>query len=85
MTRELNLTSDQQTKVQPILADRDQKLDALRNDTSLTPDAQKTQMHEIQKSAHQQLAGVLTPDQLKQMHGHGRGNKSAQPLTPPQV
>src|SRR5215467_1400306 len=35
MTKDLKLTSDQQSKIKPILADQQKKMDDLRNDSSL--------------------------------------------------
>jgi periplasmic protein CpxP/Spy len=86
LSKKLNLTSDQTAKLEPILADRDQKIATLRNDTSITPLIAKQQMRAIHKDTKQQLATILTPDQLQQMkalhHGHGHPNQ-AQPNTAP--
>jgi periplasmic protein CpxP/Spy len=83
LTKKLNLTADQSAKLEPILADRDQKIAALTSDTSITPMIMKKQMHAIHQQTREQLATVLTPDQLQQMksfrHGHG-----APTQTPPQ-
>ena len=75
MSKRLNLNSDQSAKIEPILAAREQKMSALRADTSLTPDAKRAQFKAIHEETKQQFASVLTPDQmnqLKSMH-HGRG------------
>ncbi|MEO7029939.1 MAG: hypothetical protein ABI147_11115 [Acidobacteriaceae bacterium] len=84
LSHKLNLTPDQTARVEPILADRQQKVEALRSNTSLDPKSREDQMHAIHETSEQQLAGVLTPDQLQQMksmhhghHGHG------QPPPPP--
>jgi periplasmic protein CpxP/Spy len=86
LTKQLNLTSDQAAKVQPILADRDQKLEALWSNTALAPQDKHQQMRAIHESTKQQLDAVLTPDQVQQLksmrHGH-RGNGQDQPPTPP--
>jgi protein CpxP len=75
LSKKLNLTADQSAKVEPILADRDQKIATLTNDTSISSMIMKKQMHAIHQQAMQQLATVLTPDQLQQIssrhHGHG--------------
>ena len=89
LTKELNLTPDQATKVTPILADRDQKVATLQSDTTLTGDARKQQMRAIHKATEQQLDAVLTPDQREQMkslhheHEGGKGGDQTQPLTTP--
>jgi periplasmic protein CpxP/Spy len=87
LTKKLNLSADQSAKLEPILADRDQKIAALTSDTSITPMIMKKQMHAIHQQTREQLATVLTPDQLQQMKSlhHGRGvPPQAQPQTSPQ-
>jgi protein CpxP len=75
MAQQLNLTPDQTAKLEPILAARQQKMEALRADTSLSDTQRKTQMHTIQQGTRLQLANVLSPDQMKQLkqmrHKHG--------------
>jgi Spy/CpxP family protein refolding chaperone len=87
LSKKLNLTSDQTAKLEPILADRDQKIAALRNDTTIAPVVMKQQMRAIHKDTKQQLATILTPDQLQQMkalhHGHGNPNQAQPNTTPP--
>jgi transposase len=74
LSKKLNLSPDQTAKLQPILADRQQKFDALRQNSSLTPDQRHEQMKAIHQSTQQQLASVLSPDQLEQLKSmrHGR-------------
>jgi len=87
LSKELNLSPDQTAKIEPIFADRDQKLAALKSsDSQADPGASRKQFHEIQKNTEQQLAGVLTPDQLQQLkamrrgaHGHHGPPPSATP------
>lgn len=77
ISKKLNLSADQTAKLTPILTDRAQKFQALMQDQSLTPDQRHAQMKAIHESTEQQLATVLTPDQMQQLksmkHGH-RGN-----------
>lgn len=88
--KELNLSPDTTAKLTPIFASRDEKMKALwqsRQDGQQQD--MRQQMHAIQKSTNEQLATVLTPDQLQQLksmhHEHGdhmhRG-AHGQPLTP---
>ena len=65
--RQLNLSPDQTAKLEPILADRQQKVIALRSDTSLTDIQRKKQMHVIAAGTRMQMANVLTPDQMTQL------------------
>jgi periplasmic protein CpxP/Spy len=86
LTTKLNLSSDQTAKLEPILADRDQKMSALWSNTALSPDEKKQQMHTIHQDLKQQLSTVLSPEQLDQMkslhHGH-RGPHHGQPQAAP--
>ncbi len=86
LTRQLSLTPDQATKLQPIVADRDQKIAAVTSDTSLNDDDRKDRMKSIHKAFVSQLDEVLTPDQRQQMkeahHAHEKQNQ-AEPATPP--
>jgi len=88
LSKALNLTPDQTSKLTPIFADRDQKMQALWQNQQLAPQDKHQQMHAIQKSTNEQLATVLTPEQLQQMkamhHGRGDGPRGhhGQPLTP---
>lgn len=81
LSKRLGLTSDQTAKLEPILADRDQKMLALRSDTSLTDAQRRQQMHAVQEGTRTQLSTVLTPDQMQQvkaMH-HRHETNSAPP------
>jgi len=85
LSQELSLTPDQTAKLEPILADRDQKIAALRTNTSIAPADFKKQMHAIQKSTRDRLDTVLTlrqTEQLKTLRGNG-GRGLNQPLSPP--
>jgi len=86
LAKQLSLTPDQTAKLEPILADRDQKVAALQSNPALDRKDLHRQMHAIQQDTQQQLAGILTPDQLQQMkslhHGHGPHGPGQNP--PPQ-
>jgi protein CpxP len=78
MSKKLNLSADQTAKLEPILADRDQKVTALRSNAALSAQDMKTQMRSIHKETRQQLNAVLTPEQLQQMKGMRHGHKTPQ-------
>ncbi len=80
MAQRLNLSADQTAKLEPILANRDQKAAALRSNTSLSSQDMKTQMRAIHKETRQQLNAVLTPEQMQQLKTMRRGHG-----TPPQA
>lgn len=82
LTRELNLTPDQAAKLEPILASRDQQMEAIRSNGQLTQQDAHMQMRALEKSTHDQLAAVLTPEQMeqmKQMRHHPRGPQGPPP------
>lgn len=88
LAKRLNLTTDQTAKLEPILADRDQKIAALKSDTTIAPMIAHKQMHTIHQQTRQQIAAILTPDQIQQLksrhHGHG-ASAPTQPQTNPQA
>ena len=63
MTKELNLTSDQQTKIKTILDDQQKQAQALRDDTSLSQQDRMSKMRDIHKSTMEQVRAQLTADQ----------------------
>ena len=80
LSKRLGLTPDKTAKIEPILADRAQKMEALHENQQLAPQDRHQQMRAIHENTEQQLGSVLTPDQmtqLKAMHHHGHGPKNA--------
>ena len=77
LSRQLNLTPDQTAKIEPILASRDQQMQALRQNTQLTEGDRHQQMRAINEQSEQGMSGILTPDQMTQLkamrHGGHRG------------
>lgn len=63
MTKQLQLTPDQQSKILPILQQRDQQLESLHNDTSMKPADRRSKVMSIMQDANQQIDGVLTDPQ----------------------
>jgi protein CpxP len=74
MSKKLNLSADQTAKLEPILANRDQKVTSLRSNTALSPQDMKMQMRAIHKETRQQLNAVLTPEQMQQLKTMRRGH-----------
>jgi Spy/CpxP family protein refolding chaperone len=93
ISKALNLSPDQTAKLEPIFADRDQKMAALWQNQSLAPQDRHEQMRAIQQGTREQLATVLTPDQIQQLktlrhehggpHGPGQWQGHGQPPAPP--
>ena len=87
LSKRLGLTPDQMARIEPILNDRAQKMEALHQNQQLAPQDRHQQMRAIHESTEQQLSSVLTPDQmtqLKAMHHNGHGHHEANGDTPQQ-
>jgi len=86
LTKALQLTPDQAAKLEPVLANRDQQMEAIRSNGQLTQQAAREQLKALPQTTEQQFASILTPTQLEEMkhmhHGpHGprggwQGNQS---------
>ncbi len=63
MTQMLNLTSDQQTKIRPILDSESQQMQTLRADSSMSRDDKMAKMKSIRESTNSQITPILTGDQ----------------------
>jgi Spy/CpxP family protein refolding chaperone len=85
----LNLTPDQKEAIKSIRENEKQQAQAIKNDTSLTPEQKKAKFKELRKSSHEQMMAKLTPEQqqkFKEMrkerrgrHGHkGQGGEQSQ-------
>jgi Spy/CpxP family protein refolding chaperone len=97
LTKMLNLTSDQQTQMLPILQDQHKRMESLRNDQNLDPQQRRAQMRDAMMETHQKLEALMTATQKQQfeqmmqqrrehMHqgGMGQGNGAGAPPPPPQ-
>ena len=65
LTKQLQLTSDQQTKVQDIFQSERSQMESLRQDTSLSQQDRHTKMMEMHKSTDTQIRALLDSDQQK--------------------
>jgi Spy/CpxP family protein refolding chaperone len=65
--KELNLTADQQTKMQQVRTDFRTKMEAVRNDNALTQEQKKTKFQELAKAQQAQLKSILTKEQQEKM------------------
>lgn len=63
LTQKLNLTTDQQTEIKPILVDRQQKLHALMQNQSLSQDDRRSQAKSVMSDSNSRIEAVLTGDQ----------------------
>jgi hypothetical protein len=85
MAKKLGLTPDQQSKIEPILADRDQQVQSLRADTTLAPRDRRAKLRDIRQDSDTRIEAFLSDtqkqqyEQMKQQHTHGQ----QQGVTPP--
>ncbi len=63
LTRRLTLSADQQSQILPILTDRDQQAEAVRNDASLSKQDRRSKLKDIRSSSDTKLRAVLTDAQ----------------------
>ncbi len=63
LTRELSLTSDQQDKIKPLLVERQQKMQALMQDQSVSQEDRRAQMRSIMEGTNNSIKANLTDDQ----------------------
>ena len=90
LTHALTLTTDQQAQIKPLLVDRDQKMQALFQNQSISQQDRRAQMHTISEGTNNSIKAVLN-DQQKQkfdemhqhMGRHGRGEGGPPPADAP--
>ncbi|HEY7096792.1 MAG TPA: hypothetical protein VH437_08715 [Terriglobales bacterium] len=63
----LQLTDEQQAKLQPIIQEEMIQINAVRNDTSLTDDQKRQKVEQIRQTEFPKIEAILTPDQRKKL------------------
>jgi protein CpxP len=66
MIRKLNLSQQQQDQLKPIFQNQRTQVQAIRQDTSLTPDQKKQKLLALRQDMQTQVNAVLTPEQQQQ-------------------
>ena len=85
MAKALALTPDQVSKIEPILADRDQQVQSLRSDTTLAPSDRKAKMHGIRQDSDSRIEAILNDtqkQQYEQIKQSRKANRHQQPAAP---
>jgi Spy/CpxP family protein refolding chaperone len=95
MTKQLDLSSDQQTQIRPILVDRQQKMQALWQNQSLSREDRHTQMQSIREDSKSKIEAVLNDqqkqkfdamqDRMRERRGGGQGGDNTPPTSQPQA
>ena len=85
LSRQLNLTDDQKTKLKPILRNEWQEMKPVHDDTSLSQQQKREKMKSIHEKYRSDIAGVLTPEQQEKWKNmqehrskHHRGKEAPQ-------
>jgi len=76
MAKELSLTPDQVSKIEPILADRDQQMQSVRSDTTLAPNDRKAKVHGIRQDSDSRIEALLNDTQKQQYEQIKQSRKS---------
>jgi protein CpxP len=76
MAKKLGLTADQQAKIEPILADRDQQVQTLRANTALAPNDRKAQLRSLVQDSDSKIEAFLNDNQ-KQQYEQMKQNRRA--------
>ena len=63
MTKDFNLTAEQQAKIKPILADEQKKMEDLRNDSNVDRQKMRGKMMQIRQDANDQVRALLDEKQ----------------------
>lgn len=86
LTQELNLTTDQQSQIKPLLVDRQQKMQALMQNESLSQDDRRAQARTISMGTNNSIKALLTDEQKQKfeaMQQNMRRNAPAGGPPPP--
>ncbi len=73
LSKQLDLTEAQQSKIKGFMAEHHSKAAHIRKDTALTPEQQKEKLKIIRKDLMLEIKGVLTDEQVakfKSLHHH---------------
>lgn len=83
LTRELNLTSDQQTQIKPLLVERQQKMQALMQDQSAAPQDRRTQARSIMEGTSNSIKALLNDDQKQKFEAMQERMRRNRPMGGP--
>ena len=67
IAQQLNLTPQQKEKILPILADEVPKVNAIKNDNSLSKMQKMQQLRAVHQQTDPQMKAILTPEQYQKL------------------
>jgi protein CpxP len=65
LTKKLDLSEEQQTKVKAVLEDQHKQMEQLRNDSSSSQPDKRSKMRELRENSDTQIKAILNEDQQK--------------------
>jgi Spy/CpxP family protein refolding chaperone len=77
MLANVNLTDDQKTQIKQIHEGTRPKIEAVKNDSSLSADQKQAKIHDLKRDMHEQVKKILTPEQRKQFEENMREHRES--------
>ena len=77
MAKKLGLSADQQTQLEPILADREQQMQGVRADTTLAPNDRREKARGIMQDSDSKIDAILTDPQKQQYEQMKQSHRAA--------
>jgi protein CpxP len=73
LTKKLNLSEDQQTKVKAVFEDQHKQMEQLRSDSSSSQQDKRSKMRELRENSNTQIKAILNEDQQKKFDKMAQG------------
>ena len=83
LTSALSLTTDQQSQIKPLLVDRQQKMQALMQNESLSQEDRRAQARTISQGTNNSIKAVLTDEQKQKFDAMQANMRHGGPGGPP--
>jgi Spy/CpxP family protein refolding chaperone len=83
LTKELDLTADQQSQIKPVLVDRQQKLQSLFQDQSLSQDDRRAKARSLIGDSNSKIEAVLNDEQKQKFEAMQQRMRHGGPGGPP--
>jgi len=83
MMANLNLTDDQKAQIKQIHEGMRSKVEAVKNDSSLSAEQKEAKIRDLRRDTHEQVKKVLTPEQRKQFEENMRERRDSKQQQPP--
>jgi Spy/CpxP family protein refolding chaperone len=90
LTRQLDLSAEQQAQIRPILQEEESQLAALRAETTLSREERRSRLQELYAATFKKIRPILTPEQQQKhddiqqrMQERRKSQSGPAPTTPP--